>query len=221
MRNRYIPKGQHFSLNCGVTVEYLSPCTASINCVLLRVNCKSEAGQELMELLMNTAKVKATDPESIKDGNNICYVIGFRGIDPLPNAKRLVFRVSNGFINIGVGLIHADVPDAVTGVHDMLDYNDIFGINTEAKVEFHSYETADIRNFEMRLLMNRDSQVGKKLEAILLAMAKNQSANPDAVRLENKVCYSICTDGYTDAERLVVKVWDGRISIGIGVKRCR
>ena len=99
-------------------------------------------------------------------------------------------------------------------------YGEIFEIPCWAKVEFHPYRTANPHLVLMSL--DRDSEAGKELENMLYEKA-SQSAKTE-IRRDNHVCFSFGT--YFDKEmddnsKLVVKISDGDISIGVGLLRER
>ena len=99
--------------------------------------------------------------------------------------------------------------------------SDIFSIPCWAQVEFHPYRTA---NPKMTLLtIERDSEPGRELEAMLFEKAKECAENPDRIQRDNHVCFSFGTHfGATeDTTKMVVKVSDRDISIGVGLLRER
>lgn len=192
----------NFYFGLGVTVTPVPYSLCGVANPMLFVHSDSDEGKTLKALL---AKKSAA--------NHVCYIIGFRGVDVV-DARKLVMEVSDeGNIIIGVGL-HRGIKRESTP--EIWTHNDAFGINVASKVQFYGYETADILGTELHNVMNRNSESAKKLESMLISLT-----NPDGVCHEqpgNKICYAISLGEMTDSHKLVVKVWDGRISIGVGLR---
>ena len=99
-------------------------------------------------------------------------------------------------------------------------YGEIFSIPSWAKVEFHPYRTANPHMVLMSL--DRDSEAGKELENMLFEKA-SECAETE-IRRDNHVCFSFGTyfgKEMDDSSKLVVKVSDRDISIGVGLQRER
>ena len=100
-----------------------------------------------------------------------------------------------------------------------MTYGEIFSIASWAKVEFHTYRTANPHLILMSL--DRDSDAGKELETLLYETAAR--CTDTVIQRDNHVCFSFGTyfGNIDDETKLVVKVSDGDISIGVGLKRER
>lgn len=192
-------------LEIGATVTSVPYSLCGVANPMLFVYGESEEGKTLKALL---AKKSAA--------NHVCYIIGFRGVD-VADARKLVMEVTDeGNIIIGVGLLRGVKRETAP---EICTYNGAFGINIASKVQFYGYDTANILGTELHNMMNRNSDSARKLESMLISLA-----NPDGVCHEepgNKICYAISLGEMADSHKLVVKVWDGRISIGVGLRRCK
>lgn len=102
----------------------------------------------------------------------------------------------------------------------MKTYGEIFSIASWAKVEFHPYRTANPNLVLMSI--DRDSEAGRELEALLYERAAEHTDT--VIQRDNHVCFSFGTYFGNEGDnntKLVVKISDGDISIGVGLRHER
>lgn len=180
--------------------------TCGVSAPLVVVKRFSDAGQELMAMLLDFAKTYAPTADDIEEIDGIAFTLESPWAKyPTPDEQKMVVLLDDDNLIIGMGA--APYPGVEA---DFRMTGDTLGINANATVEYHAYRSATGNRL---CLSMTDADETEELRTMMLEMAGAKCS------YRNHTRYSICLGDTPDDQKLVIGYSDGKCDFAAGLNR--
>lgn len=180
--------------------------TCGVSAPMMVIKRFSDAGQELMAMLLDSAKTYASTTDVIEEMDGIAFTIESPWPQyPTPDEQKMVVLLDNDNLILGVGAAAYPGMEA-----DFRMTGDTFGINANAKVAYHAYRSA---TGDLLCLSMKDTDDAEALRLLMLEMADAEC------NYRNHTRYSICLSDTPDDQKLVIGYSDGKCGFATGLIR--